>query len=295
MENTFRWITDSAVVKVRTNSNNSYFMFGRLSLSWNMLDKDSYNALMSNQREITEMLAEEEYGTLKIDVNDNVKLHIGVLTGHVDIYKYISDVSGKRRSASFSMNAEEWRALSGYSEGDAEPQVRRITPELVHLKLYRWVYKCNGELMKISPRWFYYKSICERDAVKRKPLVSDCECGQKFPHELLLAIEEKSVPFPHSYMFQYMCYLYLLEKEISALALKNCFGCQNDSPGQRSHMSYGCLAEWTDVVQYYLSMGMDRVTTKHVEELLYKCYAYLDVNVPMQYWVFQTCLANMLP
>ena len=42
------------------------------------------------------------------------------------------------------------------------------------------------------------------------------------------------------------------EKNIIARAHNNCHGCQQDSPGQRDHMEFGCLCEWEDLVyQYY--------------------------------------------
>ena len=49
-----------------------------------------------------------------------------------------------------------------------------------------------------------------------------------------------------------LCYIYILERDIIARAHNNCYGCQQDSPGQRDHMQSGCLSEWEDLVyQYY--------------------------------------------
>ena len=49
-----------------------------------------------------------------------------------------------------------------------------------------------------------------------------------------------------------LCYIYILERDIIARAHYNCYGCQQEAPGQRDHMENGCLADWEDLVhQYY--------------------------------------------
>ena len=49
-----------------------------------------------------------------------------------------------------------------------------------------------------------------------------------------------------------LCYIYILERDIIARAHYNCYGCQQEAPGQRDHMEIGCLADWEDLVhQYY--------------------------------------------
>ena len=51
----------------------------------------------------------------------------------------------------------------------------------------------------------------------------------------------------------HLTYIYILERDIIARAHYNCFGCENESPGQRDHMSNGCLSEWEDMVHLYLT------------------------------------------
>ena len=45
-----------------------------------------------------------------------------------------------------------------------------------------------------------------------------------------------------------LCYIYILERDIIARAHYNCFGCEQEAPGQRDHMQSGCLSEWEDLV-----------------------------------------------
>ena len=49
------------------------------------------------------------------------------------------------------------------------------------------------------------------------------------------------------------CYMYLLEKNIIRLRDGNCYGCQNNRPGQNDHMQGGCLCEWEETVYQYLT------------------------------------------
>ena len=42
--------------------------------------------------------------------------------------------------------------------------------------------------------------------------------------------------------------MYILEKIIIRLRDGNCYGCQNDIPGQHDHMQGGCLCEWEETV-----------------------------------------------
>ena len=49
-----------------------------------------------------------------------------------------------------------------------------------------------------------------------------------------------------------LCYIYILERDIIARSHYNCYGCQQEAPGQRDHTENGCLADWEDLVhQYY--------------------------------------------
>ena len=49
-----------------------------------------------------------------------------------------------------------------------------------------------------------------------------------------------------------LCYIYILKRDIIARAHYNCYGCQQEAPGQRDHMENGCLADWEDLIhQYY--------------------------------------------
>ena len=57
----------------------------------------------------------------------------------------------------------------------------------------------------------------------------------------------------HLYDLIHLTYIYILERDIIARAHSNCFGCENDSPGQRDHMSNGCLSEWNDMVHLYFT------------------------------------------
>ena len=43
-----------------------------------------------------------------------------------------------------------------------------------------------------------------------------------------------------------LCYIYILERDIIVRAHYNCYGCQQEAPGQRDHMENGCLADWED-------------------------------------------------
>ena len=45
----------------------------------------------------------------------------------------------------------------------------------------------------------------------------------------------------------------ILEKIIIRLRDGNCYGCQNDIPGQHDHMQGGCLCEWEETVNQYLA------------------------------------------
>ena len=48
----------------------------------------------------------------------------------------------------------------------------------------------------------------------------------------------------------HLSYIYILEREIIARAHYNCFGCEQEAPGQQDHMESGCISE--DLVhQYY--------------------------------------------
>ena len=57
----------------------------------------------------------------------------------------------------------------------------------------------------------------------------------------------------HLYDLIHLTCIYILERDIIARAHNNCFGCENDSPGQRDHMSNGCLIEWEDMVHLYFT------------------------------------------
>ena len=47
------------------------------------------------------------------------------------------------------------------------------------------------------------------------------------------------------------CHMYILKRDIQGRANNNCYGCQNDSPGQRDHMEAGCLSDYSERVQRY--------------------------------------------
>ena len=70
-------------------------------------------------------------------------------------------------------------------------------------------------------------------------------------------IKEMNKSDPYIYDFEIsdlirLCYIYILERDIIARAHYNCFGCEQEAPGQRDHMQSGCLSEWDDLVhQYY--------------------------------------------
>ena len=50
----------------------------------------------------------------------------------------------------------------------------------------------------------------------------------------------------------HLSYMFILERDILARAHNNCYGCQQEAPGQLDHMESGCLSEWKDLVyQYY--------------------------------------------
>ena len=50
----------------------------------------------------------------------------------------------------------------------------------------------------------------------------------------------------------HLSYIYILERDILVRAHYNCFGCEQEAPGQRDHMESGCLCELGDLVhQYY--------------------------------------------
>ena len=64
----------------------------------------------------------------------------------------------------------------------------------------------------------------------------------------------QSVSYPvNSYELIKHCYHYLLERQIVHLRDGNCFGCQNDCPGQKNHMEGGCLSEWNESVNKYFA------------------------------------------
>ena len=57
-----------------------------------------------------------------------------------------------------------------------------------------------------------------------------------------------------------ICYMYILERDILGRAQNKCFGCEQDSPGQRDHMDGGCLAEWQEKVERYLPESLMSVS-----------------------------------
>ena len=56
-----------------------------------------------------------------------------------------------------------------------------------------------------------------------------------------------------------------------------CYGCQEDCPGQRDHMAVGCLTDWSELVQNYLPIALERVSTEQVREVLTKLYRALNI------------------
>ena len=55
----------------------------------------------------------------------------------------------------------------------------------------------------------------------------------------------------------HLSYIYILERDILARAHNNCFGCEQETAGQRDHMESGCLSEWENWMhQYYPEVVM---------------------------------------
>ena len=142
---------------------------------------------------------------------------------------------------------------------------RRIQPSPLSLQIHRW-HSNNGQTSK----WFFNPFDCDSDA-------------NEHAHGHVMMVT-RDIPFPTSLELQYMIYLYLLEKNIRLLSFRKCLGCTHETVS--GHRGFGCQGQWKQLIHHNLLEAMLEISEEHITHLLFKCYTFLGVDKPLQYWIF---------
>ena len=161
--------------------------------------------------------------------------------------------------------------------------------DLQPITQYTWriVNDKSTEVYMLSDDWTFLKEKAERKGKEALDMIPDC-----VPRLVVHIITHTQI-LPSPLDLMKMVYTHLVKKHVKQVALEKCYGCVQQLGGQKDHMgSEGCLDEYDNLLTFYMSEVMSRVTIRTTVDFISLLCTKLGVTLPV---IFQEPLSENIP